>query len=363
MNPGLRAGLALSLLLIGLLAIGFVWAGRDISPDLARIERIHTLLEKHPQLLWRQRPNLTTTFEGAAVRTDGDGFRLTPGAETNEQAGFRIVTLGASPTFGYGVEAAEAYPRVAEAALQADERNLRVVNAGQIGYSSWQGLKVFDQFASHWSPELVTVSYVVNDIDRLRFFFTNGREDKDTAASSGGRIAFDNFLARFGPTAFLSRHTRRLLVKLVGERMVRGSYELAHVRVSAADYEANLRRFVRECREGGIALVLIKMPFNLPEALPPQPAGLDQRLSEAGRALEQGDFAQARRIAEQAQAEDPYHSSGYYLQGKALVAAGEAQPAQRAFQQAMEHLIYDCARDARRYNEIMARVANETDTP
>lgn len=349
--------------LLALFIVIVEWAGHGGSKDLARLERILALLQVHPDFLWRQRPNLDTAFEGAAVVTDSRGFRVTSSSCESPEDSFQIVALGASPTFGYGVEADQAYPGVAQSRLRRDYPNVEIENAGQVGYSSLQGLRLFKRYVEIWSPDLITVSYVVNDIDRLRFFFSNGRDDDRTEPPSPCKAKISNLLRRFWPTAYLLRNQRRILLKLTVNRSRRGQYELTHVRSRADNYERNLRQFVEICRERDIRLVFIKMPFRLPEAIPAEVPGVGERVKEVEKRILEGEREEAREIIDSILQQDPHGSLPYYLKGRLLEGGGDASGAKEAYDSAMEHLICDCARDARRYNAIMETVAQESGIP
>ncbi|MDP8254384.1 MAG: tetratricopeptide repeat protein, partial [Candidatus Alcyoniella australis] len=335
----------------------------DVPRELHRLESIEMLLELNSELFWRQRPDLHAEFEGTQVCTDREGFRLdcrrqrSQAPDRNGQ--LRIVTLGASPTFGYGVEADQAYPSMARELLRESHQGLDVVNAGQIGYSSFQGIRLFEKYCATWSPALVTVSYMVNDIDRFRFFFSNGLDDKRALEVIPANVGASNALARFGPTGFLLNYRRRLLVKLGGQIDYRKRYELGTVRVPPRDYRANLERFVQAAEQRGVDLVFIKMPLRLPKPLPAANPATQSTLDSALEMIEKGDPQGALEMIERALDLDPHASRSYYLQGRALEALGRSDDASASYRLAVEHVIYDCARNSRQYNAIMQSLAEE----
>jgi len=356
-----RAALVVVTCALVLAALGG-WAGRGRTADQERLEHILALLEVHPTLLWRQRAHLDTRFEGTAVFTDDHGFRLSSaGAQRPETAD--IVVLGASPTFGYGVEADETYAAVAAARLEAAGADLSVFNAGSIGYSSLQGLRLARANLERWSPKLVTVSYVVNDIDRYRFFLTNGRDDLGASLPTPARAARSNFMRSFGPTAFLMRLSARLAGRLATGGSPRPIYELRHVRTEISDYGQNLRDLVALIREQDAAPLFVQMSFRLPELVPDRPEGLVERQQEVERLLEAGRYQEGLSLVESLGRSDPLDSRTHYLRGRLLEATGSPETAEEAYGEAFGHIIYDCVRDARQYNEVMLRVARETGTP
>ena len=74
---------------------------RLIFPKEDKLEEILNVLEQDPVLFWRQRPNLEVMFQGVKVETNQLGFRDTRNSYDKNKNVFRIVCLGASPTFGW----------------------------------------------------------------------------------------------------------------------------------------------------------------------------------------------------------------------------------------------------------------------
>jgi lysophospholipase L1-like esterase len=339
------------------------WANIGVSKDLARLERILELLETDHERFWRQRANLNTTFEGSRVFTDAQGFRLAEGENKEVQPAFRAATFGASPTFGYAVEAEETYAKRTESAMRKSGGNVQVINLGQIGYSSWQGLKVFSTQVPKLKPDLVTVSYMVNDIDRLRFFFTNGKSDENTETPSPARLRVSNFISQFSPTALLVAQFRRILLKTFGTGDNAARYNLGHRRVPPDLYEKNLLEFISIARREKTPLIFILMPFRLPHPVPDEPENLKSMLDMAQRRIDEGRSDDALAMLDALDDQEQFASRLIFLRGRALEAAGRKSEAQQIYKKAVNHLVYDCARDAPRYNAVMARVAMQNNIP
>jgi len=340
-----------------------LYVNATVPPELARLQRILAVLQVDPALLWRQRSLLDVAFEGTRVVTDAGGFRLVPEPASHRLPGARrVVAMGASPTFGYGVEAADAWPAVTGRALAGRIPGLEIINAGQIGYSSWQGLRLWGEVVRDRKPELAVVSYVVNDIERIRFFFPNGSDDAHTPLPGRSFARVRNALESFGPTALFIRQ----LVRTAAVVLPRPSHALqqwTHVRTTPHDYEANLLKFVALSRARGIRLVFLVLPFRLPAPIPPRPAQADVLLAAAEVAFTAGDCDLATRLVDQCLALDTWGGQAHDLRGRLLEREGHPVQAKAAYATAARHVIYDCARDARTYNTIMTRVARDTDTP
>jgi lysophospholipase L1-like esterase len=102
-----------------------------------------------------------------SVHTNGAGFRTPEFAVQPAPGVTRIVVLGDSSTFGWGVEHFEAYPERLRTALAArtgvPRERIEVLNLGVPGYSSFQGRVLLEQVALPLHPHLVVWSYLSND--------------------------------------------------------------------------------------------------------------------------------------------------------------------------------------------------------
>lgn len=80
---------------------------------------------------------------------------------------FRILMLGDSFTFGYGVESAQTIPKVLEKILQSrmPDRKVTVINAGVEGYAPWQEHLLLKRKGISLEPDLVILqTFTNNDI-------------------------------------------------------------------------------------------------------------------------------------------------------------------------------------------------------
>ncbi|MCC6159308.1 MAG: SGNH/GDSL hydrolase family protein [Deltaproteobacteria bacterium] len=113
-------------------------------------------------LFWRLREN------NPSWEVNASGFRG-PDAPREKPAGqFRIVTLGDSCTFGLGTPGLrydETYSARLEQLLREAKpgRDIRVLNFGCPGYSSFQGLRLLESKAAAYRPDLVIAYFGIND--------------------------------------------------------------------------------------------------------------------------------------------------------------------------------------------------------
>ncbi|HET6372593.1 MAG TPA: GDSL-type esterase/lipase family protein [Candidatus Polarisedimenticolia bacterium] len=148
-----------------------------LSASPADLKNYYRTYRWDRDLFYRLQPNLDVPLTdvtapaeirartGWTLHTNSEGYN-TPEAAREKPAGtFRILALGDSSTFGWGVDTESAYPHVLERMLRERHPGLgiEVVNLGVCGYSSFQGLIVLKQEALPYQPDLVTLSYGSND--------------------------------------------------------------------------------------------------------------------------------------------------------------------------------------------------------
>jgi len=97
--------------------------------------------------------------------TNSRGFNAREVPYDKPAGTFRIVALGDSSTFGWGVDTEDVYPHLLEGILRRRHPGaaIEVVNLGVCGYSSQQGLTLLRREGLRFDPDLVTLSYGSND--------------------------------------------------------------------------------------------------------------------------------------------------------------------------------------------------------
>jgi len=231
-----------------------------------RLGDILRLFERHPTLMWRLRPGLDTEFQTARVQINDRALR---GAETpgpRADGALRVLCMGESLCFGWGVELADSYSRQLQSLL-ADrlDRPVEVINAGTPGYTSYQGLIFLQDVGFDLQPDLITLPYVINDLDRLRFFANDGRTDAVQQPASRVWIGLNNLSARSVTFGLYRRGLLWGIGRLAGPRAEAQALSLGmQCRVPPDDYDANLRELVTLCRGRDIPVMFVVQPLHLP---------------------------------------------------------------------------------------------------
>ncbi|HQZ16734.1 MAG TPA: HEAT repeat domain-containing protein, partial [Vicinamibacteria bacterium] len=101
--------------------------------------------------------------------TNVDGLRDFTRAEETAEGLRRIVVLGDSVTFGHGLEASQAFPRLLERSHQrADE----VFNVALPGWSTRQERLAYERIARKYKPNAVILAVCLNDLAELQINLT-----------------------------------------------------------------------------------------------------------------------------------------------------------------------------------------------
>ena len=333
-----------------------------------RLDRILSVLRRDATLIWSMRPALDVEFFGAHISTDTHGFRQNRDQGQNAENSaptkpFTILTLGASPSFGWGVANDETYSSQLEVALNKNSSSSRfkIWNGSMIGFSSTQGLKLFKKIAPDIKPDLILVSYVINDVDSFRFFFDNGTADKLLELPAAWVVETSNFLERFqfvramnSILAALLRPQAPLNIGACASMIERGP------RVSADEYRKNLIEFIRIARQRGIGIVFLKMPVNLPRGPEPSdPAIALRNLDLAVAKLRANGCAQALPLALSAWKLDPLSKRTNCYLAACLQEMGENDRSAIYRNLLAKIDTHQASRRAAVYNEILSEVAKE----
>ncbi|HLD30234.1 MAG TPA: hypothetical protein VJC03_07815 [bacterium] len=332
-----------------------------------RLDEIRDILKEDPLLLWKFRKSRKCRFQGVQVSINREGFRGTEWRLKKKPGEFRIVCLGASPTFGWGAEEKNTYPRHLAENLQKafPEKNISVLNASVIGYSSHQGRILLEKEILRFSPAIVTISYVINDVDRNRFFRSSGLPDKELSQENKAIVFFRNAFSRSRLYRFMERGCSRWFLRsmISGKR---GESRLPQVRVSPEDYRKNLAQMTELCRRHDIRPVFVKIPLNLP--LPPvYPETLfkeaEREVQDGLTLLEKGSVQEAAFHFEKAVKTVPVSSEAHFYLGVCLEKSGELERAETEFKLAKDYDAFRCRTESERYNMIMEELAREESIP
>lgn len=123
------------------------------------------------KLGWRLKPNFTggakTDEFSTEININSDGFRDYQHSNSSNESTFRILGLGDSFTFGYGVELEDTYLSLLEKYLNSFQDNnstlCEMFKTGIPGYSIKEECLLFEEIESKIQPDLITIGFDIND--------------------------------------------------------------------------------------------------------------------------------------------------------------------------------------------------------
>jgi len=215
------------------------------------------IYKKDTDLFWRFRENITTRskqFSYLTYHINSSGYR---GPEIEkEKKGFRILALGNSCTFGWGVENEDTWVCLLDKILDSrlNNDNYEVINAGVPGYSSHQGKIEFARKLVDLKPDMVLIMFGWND------HWAAGKGISDIEQKMPGRviIGLQNIFSKmklyqFMRKMILSASEKQEFVSLGEQKCKR--------RVSQQEYYLNLACLAHMARKNGAQPVFLIPPI------------------------------------------------------------------------------------------------------
>jgi lysophospholipase L1-like esterase len=189
------------------------------------------------------------------VSSNADGLRAPVHSREKAPGEWRLMMLGCSTTFGWGVDDPHSFPAQLEQIARASgHEDVSVINGGQPGYTSFQGRWLWEETLAAYSPDVVVIGYVVQDARRVAY------SDKSQAVlQQDGRFLKDNVLYKSRVYWALRAWIGGIQIK-AKERTNDGTDGI--YRVPPADYADNLRALVAGVKEVGAVPILFGFPLE-----------------------------------------------------------------------------------------------------
>ncbi len=183
-SVGVKVGLFVGGLLIALGATEVLLRGLVPVAPLMRFEQLGeahkdrdtvqflSLVESDEDVFWRLAPGKVLPEDSRpffGLISNEQGLREDHEIPRKKGVGeIRVLFLGDSCTFGYGLGAEETFVELVEAELRRRVPDIRVecINAGVPGWSLFQGWRFLESEGFGFEPDLVVVAFGWNDNDR-----------------------------------------------------------------------------------------------------------------------------------------------------------------------------------------------------
>jgi lysophospholipase L1-like esterase len=222
------------------------------------------------ELFWGLKPNLRDepflhkelgTYFKVSSNSRSMRYREIPAGRQPKTV--RILALGDSTTFGWGVEQDQTYPAQLEQLLQAKhpDMSIEVIDGGVPGYTSFQGLYHFRKYAAAYEPDIVLFGYIVQDARMVPI------SDKAQAIKAReAKYLADNPLYRFNTYRLLRdkyNWLRAYRADQQTEAAKRDDPNSLTPRVPLADYRENIELFKSLTDAHQSRLVLFGFPLEV----------------------------------------------------------------------------------------------------
>ncbi len=232
------------------------------------------------RLGWRLRPN-TEGYWGTPITINSRGLRGPEVSARKSAEELRLLFVGDSITFGYGVAYPESYVARVEEILDRELANRRVrgVSLAVVGYSTWQQRLLLETKGLDCRPDLVVVGFCLNDVTEKYTLARYGGNMHDAETEALGRYLRRSGLFRLGTMGFARLRQGRGLED--GESMsdlrVMDLFlrpEAPRVERAWQETEEELEELVRLCRSARLPPAVVCFPYDFQlssNAPPPHP--------------------------------------------------------------------------------------------
>ena len=121
---------------------------------------------KHTRLPYTMlKDSKSKSIIGNEIIINSHGFRDYEYSKKKNKNTYRILVLGDSTTFGYGVKIEESYPKVLEDLLNKNFKNkkIEVLNFGVSGFNLIDYYNVFKEYGAEFLPDCIIIGLMQND--------------------------------------------------------------------------------------------------------------------------------------------------------------------------------------------------------
>lgn len=241
--------------------------------------------DPNPEVLFKPRPGFEGLSEGTQVRISSLGLRGPERSLAKPAGTRRVLVLGDSVAYGFGVRDEETFSRLLEARLNADgDGHYEVVNAAVVGYNTIQERARLQEIGLRSDPDLVVLTFVVNDL--LDTFSIFDHQYQPTGFLAPLKV----WLRR---NSHLYRFYQNTMWRAVDDiRKGSDRVEQPRQRERVHERESEIVRIAELTRQHGARFLLVLHPDNLYQEVTPDAAG--RRLTVREELLE---FAGRHEIA------------------------------------------------------------------
>jgi lysophospholipase L1-like esterase len=219
-------------------------------------------------------PNLATKFGGVPITINSRGWRDTEHVFAKPEDLTRIMVVGDSVAFGYGVELHDMFSKVLEREVNGQgAARYEVMTFGGAGGNTYAQKKIIADNVPLYNPDWVVIAFNLNDIlpDRTKkqSAFSGGSGNSVVRAMNRARRNLDATFRGRSHLYFLFRERSKVLLRRFGvaspAMIPLPAFELEDDRSASAwhDTSAALVEIAGELQKQGIPLLLVILPVDI----------------------------------------------------------------------------------------------------
>lgn len=142
----------------------------NYNTEMVRYTTMVKQVSDNPKLSHEHRPNSSARLYGVNIEVNSDGFRDNEYSVKKDKNTFRILALGDSITFGWGVEFNHTFSEILEQRLNKIKplkkyKKYEVINAGIGNYNIAMKLALLKEKGLKYDPDLILLQYYLNDVE------------------------------------------------------------------------------------------------------------------------------------------------------------------------------------------------------
>jgi lysophospholipase L1-like esterase len=210
-----------------------------------------------PVMGWEKRPGFKGKSDDGVNRNfDAQGFLDVDSKTAAEAPPHTVLFLGDSNTFGYGAPTDSSFAEVTPRLLP----EIKTVNLGVIGYTSYQGRKTLERYISRIHPAAVVASFNFND----RRSVAEGAEDSPAHFQN----IYDSSRNSIGPIdralkyLYFYRDAGQFLRRAGPPDLRYQPADKFRPRVDEAQYRENLTAIAEKTKQAGVPLIFVLLRDN-----------------------------------------------------------------------------------------------------
>lgn len=219
--------------------------GMQYDLEMWKYARIAKRVSTAPKLGHEHAPNVSARLMGVDVEINSRGLRDREIPHERTPDTLRILMLGDSLTFGWGVRFEETTSKRLERLLTEAGRPAEVINAGVGNYNTAMEVEYFLTEGYKYSPDIVVLNYFINDAEPLPSY------------GHAGWVARNSYAY-----AFLSGRLDMLMRTFQDQKDWRGYYSGLYNDEAPgwATARERIEALARYCEEHGIKLLIVHYP-------------------------------------------------------------------------------------------------------